>query len=122
MPRDNLNQRFCNIVLRSVQDDLTRRELADFRANAGCLRSSSIGSNSYYVIEWPNMHGELSPALDKPVRTGVQRKAKMYYWEGEADNASDAKAKALNKWLEHHAPLVRARMLESGKLYPTEER
>lgn len=118
----DINQRFCNLLLRSTQDDLTRRELNDFRQNAGTLRSSGFGSNGYYTVEWPRMHGELIPPLAVALRPGIQRKGKMFYWEGEADNAADAKAKALHYWLEHHAPAVRSRQLESGKLYPEEVR
>lgn len=116
----DINTAFCALMLRMIQQDLTGRELRDFRKNAGCLRSSSGGSNRYYVIEWPHMHGEMRPSTKESVRVGIVRTSKMFYWEGEADNAADAKQKALHDWLENHAPAVRARVQETGKMYPEE--
>lgn len=99
----DINRQFCNHLLKLVQNDLTGRELADFRKNAGVLETS-VGHNKSWLVEWPHMGSD----------------GRMFHWEGEADNRADAKAKALNYWLEHDAPAVRERVQTTGKLYPTE--
>lgn len=92
----DMNKRFCQILLAQAKLDLTGRELRHFNKNVGCLKMS--GFRDYYLVEWPNM-GEAG---------------RTYALEVQADNANDAKAKAINKWLETHAPAARQRHTETG--------
>lgn len=98
MSRDPMNDVFCKILLRLALQELTGNELKHFRANAGCLKMSGGGTNTYYLVEWPKM--------DKGRGT--------FAWEVQAHNAAEAKAKALNIWLTHHAATVRAQILAEG--------
>lgn len=93
---DDMNLQFCSILLQQAMRDLTANELAHFRKNVGCLKMSSF--RGYYLVEWPKM--------GKDGRT--------FALEVQADNAREAKAKAINNWLEHHAPIVRANIFIRG--------
>lgn len=98
MPRDDINIRFCALMLRMTMRDLTTNEAADFRKNQGTLCSEARPGRRQYLVEWPKM----------------SKDGRTFAWEGHADNANDAKAKALQNWLEHHSPQVRARKLVEG--------
>lgn len=87
----DINIRFCQLLLKSAMETLTKEERADFRRNSGTLRLH-IGRSSTYLVEWPKKDSE----------TGG-----TYAWEDQADNAYDAKAKAINHWVEHHASKFR---------------
>lgn len=90
------NKQFCKILLAQAKLDLTGRELRHFNKNASCLKIPVF--RGLYLVEWPNM-GEAG---------------RTYALEVEADNVYDAKAKAINKWLETHAPAARQRHTETG--------
>lgn len=92
------NMLFCRTLFALACQDLTANELKHFRQNAGCLKMSGGGTNTYYLVEWPKM--------DKGGGT--------FAWELQAHNANEAKAKAINIWLTHHAAVVRAQILEHG--------
>lgn len=86
------NARFCRILLQLAMKDLTGREAEHFRANCSALKMTSL-SRGHFLVEWSkaNMNNGRTFAL-----------------EVQADNVAEAKAKAINGWLEHHAERARA--------------
>lgn len=94
----DMNKLFCRTSFMLAQKDLTGNELDHFRKHAGCLKMTGSGTNTHYLVEWPKM--------DKSGGT--------FAWELRAHNANEAKAKAINIWLTHHAAVVRAQILADG--------
>lgn len=86
----DINTAFCRNLLAIVKLDLTGRELRQLK-NAG-LTWSGPPHRRYYFFEWPKMDG----------------KDGTFYWEGQADNANDARAQALQDWLKDYAVDYRA--------------
>lgn len=85
----DINAQFCRILLQQATKDLTGREAEHFRANCNATKIS----RSEYLVEWSNagMCG-----------------CRTFTTEVRADNVAEAKAKAINEWLEHHAERARA--------------
>lgn len=92
----DINTRFCQKLLAQAKLDLTGRELKHFNQNVGCLKLS--GAGGWYFVEWPNM-GEAG---------------RTFSVEVQADNAYDAKAQAIRKWLDTQATAARQRHNETG--------
>lgn len=99
------NTQFCRVLLSRVLDDMTGNERKAMRKDSGLTCSDTRPGYRYYHFEWPFMHSA----------TGG-----TFYWEGSADNAYDARAKALSLWLEHHAPFFRQvpPVLPPPQVYP----
>lgn len=94
----DVNARFCSIMLRQAKLDLTGRELKHFNRNCSALKIHSF--RDFYLVEWSRM----------------SKDGRTFSLEVQADNANDAKSKAINNWLEHHAPTVRERHRQNGFL------